>query len=91
MNTGLQDSMSLAGALASTLKDGDTVRLDGWAAERHRVASNVVTFFTDRTTRMATIKTNTGKVLRNAAIAFAGRFPQIRSSLAKNLAELKDR
>jgi 2-polyprenyl-6-methoxyphenol hydroxylase-like FAD-dependent oxidoreductase len=90
MNTGLQDSMSLAGALASTLKDGDTARLDGWAAERHRVASDVVAF-TDRMTRIATIKSSAGKVLRNAVITFAGRFPPVRSRLAKNLAELKDR
>jgi 2-polyprenyl-6-methoxyphenol hydroxylase-like FAD-dependent oxidoreductase len=31
MNTGIQDSISLAEALISTLDDGDEARLDAWA------------------------------------------------------------
>ena len=42
MNTGIQDSISLAEALASTLQDRDEARLDTWAARRHRAASDVV-------------------------------------------------
>ena len=42
MNTGIQDSVSLAETLASTLKDGDEARLDSWAARRHQVARDVV-------------------------------------------------
>src|SRR5262249_33840494 len=36
MNTGIQDSVSLAAALARTLQDGDEARLDEWAEARHR-------------------------------------------------------
>ena len=32
MNTGIQDSISLAETLAITLQDGDEARLDTWAA-----------------------------------------------------------
>jgi 2-polyprenyl-6-methoxyphenol hydroxylase-like FAD-dependent oxidoreductase len=52
MNTGIQDSISLAEALTSTLRDGDEARLDAWAAQRHKVATDVVTL-TDRMTRLA--------------------------------------
>jgi 2-polyprenyl-6-methoxyphenol hydroxylase-like FAD-dependent oxidoreductase len=90
MNIGLQDGMSLAGVLVKTLLDGDTARLDAWAAERHRVASSIVSL-TDRMTRMATMKSSVGKALRNAAFAIAGRLPPVRSRLAKSLAELNDR
>ena len=44
MNTGIQDSVSLAEALTSTLRDGDEAQLDAWAAQRHKVASDVVTY-----------------------------------------------
>jgi 2-polyprenyl-6-methoxyphenol hydroxylase-like FAD-dependent oxidoreductase len=90
MNIGVQDSMSLAGVLVKTLQDGETARLDAWAAERHRVASSIVAL-TDRMTRMATIKSNAGKAVRNAAFAIAGQLPLVRSRLAKTLAELNDR
>jgi 2-polyprenyl-6-methoxyphenol hydroxylase-like FAD-dependent oxidoreductase len=90
MNIGVQDSMSLAGILVKTLRDGDTARLDAWAAERHRIASSIVAL-TDRLTRMATIKSSAGKALRNSAFALAGQLPLVRSRLAKTLAELNDR
>ncbi len=44
MNTGIQDAVSLARALAATLADGDGRRIDRWAAERHRIARGVVSF-----------------------------------------------
>jgi len=90
MNTGIQDSISLAEALASTLHDGDETRLDAWAAQRHKVASEVVTL-TDRMTRVATMKSPTGQTLRNFAVAFAGRLPPIRAAVARTLAELDAR
>jgi 2-polyprenyl-6-methoxyphenol hydroxylase-like FAD-dependent oxidoreductase len=70
MNTGIQDSVSLAQALTSTRKDGDDGQLDFWATERHRVATGVVAL-TDRMTRLATMKSRTGQTLRNIAIEFA--------------------
>ncbi len=90
MNTGIQDSVSLAEALIDTLKDGDDARLDTWANERHRVARDVVAM-TDRMTRMATMKSATGKYLRNIAVEFAGHLPPVRAALARTLAELDAR
>ena len=90
MNTGIQDSISLAGALSKTLHDGDEWRLDGWAAQRHKVASDVVTL-TDRMTRVATMKSPTGQALRNIAVAFAGHLSPVRAAVARTLAELDAR
>jgi len=89
MNTGIQDSISLAEALTRTLQNGDETRLDAWAAQRHKVA-DVVTL-TDRMTRVATMKSPTGQTLRNIAVAFAGHLPPVRAAVAKTLAELDAR
>lgn len=90
MNTGIQDAVSLAAALARTLEDGDERRLDTWAEERHRVAREVVSV-TDRMTRMATMQGNAGKALRNAMLRLAGHLPPVRSAVAMRLAELHTR
>ena len=90
MNTGIQDGLSLAEALTSTFQDGDEARLDDWAAQRHKVASDVVTL-TDRMTRVATMKSPTGQTLRNIAVAFVGHLPPVRAAVAKTLAELDAR
>jgi len=90
MNTGIQDSVSLAEALTRTLADGDAARLDAWASERHKVAAAVVAM-TDRMTRMATMKSRTGQTLRNIAVAFAGHLPPVRAAIARTLAELDAR
>jgi 2-polyprenyl-6-methoxyphenol hydroxylase-like FAD-dependent oxidoreductase len=87
MNTGIQDSISLAQALVETLKDGHRARLDVWAAERHQVASGVVSL-TDRMTRMATLKSGVARAFRNTGMTIAGRLPPVRAALAKRLAEL---
>jgi 2-polyprenyl-6-methoxyphenol hydroxylase-like FAD-dependent oxidoreductase len=90
MNTGIQDSVSLAKVLTETVEDGHDARLDAWASERHKVASNIVTL-TDRMTRLATMKSATGQTLRNIAVAFAGHLPPVRAALAKTLVELNSR
>jgi len=90
MNTGIQDSVSLAERLADTLKDGDDSRLDAWATKRHEVATNVVAM-TDRMTRLATMRSPTGQALRNIVVAFAGHLPPVRAALARTLAELEGR
>jgi 2-polyprenyl-6-methoxyphenol hydroxylase-like FAD-dependent oxidoreductase len=87
MNTGIQDSVSLAEALTKTLNDGDEARLDAWATARHQVAADVVAL-TDRMTRIATMKSPTGQNFRNMAVAFAGHLPMVRAKLARTLAEL---
>lgn len=87
MNTGIQDAVLLARALAETLKDGKEARLDAWAQKRHKVAEDVVRL-TDRLTRMATMKSGVGRVFRNAAIKLAGTMPAVRDAIAFRLAEL---
>jgi 2-polyprenyl-6-methoxyphenol hydroxylase-like FAD-dependent oxidoreductase len=90
MNTGIQDSASLVEVFMNTLKDGDDARLDIWAAQRHKVATNVVAL-TDKMTRMATMKSRTAQTLRNVAVVFAGHIPPVRAALARTLAELESR
>jgi 2-polyprenyl-6-methoxyphenol hydroxylase-like FAD-dependent oxidoreductase len=88
MNTGIQDSIALADALAQTLKDGNEKRIDEWAVDRHKIATSVVAL-TDRMTRVATLKSSVGKGIRNQLLSLIGRLPPVRAFLAKNLAELR--
>ena len=87
MNTGIQDAMSLASALAETLADSDETRLDVWARARHRVAEDVVAM-TDRMTRMATLHSSFRRGVRNVLLGWAGQVPFVRQKLATQLAEL---
>ncbi|WP_333684550.1 FAD-dependent oxidoreductase [Pontibaca methylaminivorans] len=84
MNTGIQDAVSLAEVLA---QGAESAALDMWAAERHRVANDIVAF-TDRMTRLATMKSSGGQAIRNAAISIAGHMPFLRSEFARRIAEL---
>ena len=90
MNTGIQDGVSLAHVLADTLRDGNEARLDAWAEERHKVATDVVAL-THRLTGLATMKSGPGQAMRNAALAFAGHLPPVTAAIARNLAELRSR
>jgi 2-polyprenyl-6-methoxyphenol hydroxylase-like FAD-dependent oxidoreductase len=91
MNTGIQDAMSLAEALDEAVLGGaDVTRLDAWAADRHRVAEDVVAL-TDRMTRMATLSSPTARTLRNAAMSVAGHLPFLSHALARKIAELDNR
>ena len=90
MNTGIQDSVSLAEALMKTLQDRDETRLDAWAAARHKIATDVVAL-TDRMTRVATMTSPVGQALRNMAVAIAGHLPPVRDAVARRLAELDAR
>jgi 2-polyprenyl-6-methoxyphenol hydroxylase-like FAD-dependent oxidoreductase len=87
MNTGIQDAISLAAALADVLAGADERRLDSWAAARHSVATEVVAF-TDRMTRVATLGSPAVRSLRNAAMRTAGHLPFLTHALARKLAEL---
>src|SRR6185295_14030842 len=84
MNTGIQDAMSLAPLLAEVLRGGDAAVLDRWAAERHRIAADVVSM-TDRMTRMATLTSPLAQSLRNAAVALLGHVPPVRAAAARRL------
>jgi 2-polyprenyl-6-methoxyphenol hydroxylase-like FAD-dependent oxidoreductase len=88
MNTGIQDAVSLAQALADVLGGADETKLDAWAADRHKIAEGVVAL-TDRMTRMATLRSPAGRALRNVGIGIAGHIPSIGRALARNVAELR--
>jgi len=90
MNTGIQDSVSLAEALTKTLQARDATSLDAWAAARHRIATEVVAL-TDRMTRVATMTSPVGQALRNMAVVIAGHLPPVRDAVARRLAELDAR
>ena len=87
MNTGIQDAISLAKALATTLQTSSDDALSEWERKRLAVAHSVVSL-TDRMTRVATMKSTPTKVLRNALIGVLGRVPAIQHALTKRLAEL---
>ena len=87
MNTGIQDAMSLAGALADVLGGADDALLDTWASARHDVAAEVVAF-TDRMTRVATLGSPAARSVRNAVIRTVGHVPFLTHALARKLAEL---
>jgi 2-polyprenyl-6-methoxyphenol hydroxylase-like FAD-dependent oxidoreductase len=87
MNTGIQDAVALAGVLADVLRGGDHTQLDQWAAERHRIAEEVVRL-TDRMTRVASLHSPSLRKLRNVAIAVAGHIPPLKRAVAKRLAEI---
>jgi 2-polyprenyl-6-methoxyphenol hydroxylase-like FAD-dependent oxidoreductase len=90
MNTGIQDAISLAEALQAALSSGDAAGLDRWASTRHHIAEKVVAL-TDRMTRAATMHPGPGRSLRNSALSFVGRIPQVRAAIARSLAELDNR
>jgi 2-polyprenyl-6-methoxyphenol hydroxylase-like FAD-dependent oxidoreductase len=87
MNTGIQDAVALADVLADVVRGGDEARLDDWAADRHKIAEDVVRL-TDRMMRMATLQSPPLRKLRNVAIEFAGHIPTLEQAVARRLAEL---
>jgi 2-polyprenyl-6-methoxyphenol hydroxylase-like FAD-dependent oxidoreductase len=90
MNTGIQDAISLGGALAAARETGNEHALDAWAEWRHRVASDVIRL-ADRMTWTATIENRVGQAMRNALLQLAGHVPAVRQSLAMKLSELGNR
>jgi len=91
MNTGIQDAVALGRALAAVLGGrADETRLDHYERTRRPVAERVVGF-TDRATRMATLRSAGIRALRNAVIRVIGRIPPVRRWLATELAGLRNR
>ncbi|MEU4240388.1 FAD-dependent monooxygenase [Actinoplanes sp. NPDC026619] len=81
MNTGIQDAIELAAVLA----DGSD--LDRYERTRRPVAAGVVAF-TDRMTRMATLRQGPLIAARNTVLPLAGRVPAVRRRLAMRLSGL---
>ncbi|WP_019933052.1 NAD(P)/FAD-dependent oxidoreductase [Nocardia sp. BMG111209] len=90
MNTGIQDGAALGALLARVLRGESATLLDEYERTRRPIALGVVAF-TDRMTRLATIRSTTGRALRNTAIRTAARVPALRRAQAFRLAELNAR
>ncbi|PPJ01761.1 pentachlorophenol monooxygenase [Nocardia nova] len=90
MNTGIQDATLLGTLLARVLRGEPDTLLDEYERTRRPVALDVVAF-TDRMTRMATLRPRPARLLRNTAIRLVTRVPAVRTTLAYRLAELANR
>jgi 2-polyprenyl-6-methoxyphenol hydroxylase-like FAD-dependent oxidoreductase len=91
MNTGIQDAVVLGHALAAVVGgDRDERPLDEYERSRRPVANRVVAF-TDRMTRMATLRTRRSRAMRNTLIKLVGRIPASGRWLATELAGLHNR
>jgi len=90
MNTGIQDAVTL-GRLLTRVQAGepDTV-LDTYQSTRRPVALGVVAF-TDRMTRMVTLRAQPARALRNTTLRLLTQIPAVRRAIAYQLAELATR
>ncbi len=86
MNTGIQDAMVLADALATALTTGNEELLNSYEAIRRPIARQVVAF-TDRLTRLATVGRGL-RPLRNALLKLLAHVPAVRRQLAWRLSGL---
>jgi 2-polyprenyl-6-methoxyphenol hydroxylase-like FAD-dependent oxidoreductase len=86
MNAGILDAVSLAGALASALTQGQESALDAYGDERRPVAKQVVAL-ADRLTRLATVRPGL-RHLRNALLRSVAHLPAFRSRVAWQLSGL---
>jgi 2-polyprenyl-6-methoxyphenol hydroxylase-like FAD-dependent oxidoreductase len=87
MNTGIQDAISLAGALQETVQQGSDTALNRWQEKRLAIAHSVVAL-TDRMTRIATVSSAGTKLLRNVLISTIGQIPFVQHAIAERLSEL---
>ena len=92
MNTGLQDGIVLGQRLNDVLSGrAHDAALDDYETVRRPVAARVVAF-TDRLTRMATLRTPVGRAIRNTAMVVVSRVvPEAPAWLATELAGLHNR
>jgi 2-polyprenyl-6-methoxyphenol hydroxylase-like FAD-dependent oxidoreductase len=90
MNTGIQDAIALAAELTRMARDGAAANPDIYEQVRRPVAQRVVAF-TDRMTRMATLKGPRRRQLRNLALGLASRVPTMPRRLATELSGLRNR
>lgn len=90
MNTGIQDAATLGPLLARVLHGEPATLLDTYETTRRPIALAVVAF-TDRMTRMATLRPRPARTLRNLTLTTLTRIPALRTALAHRLAELPTR
>ncbi|MFI9505968.1 FAD-dependent oxidoreductase [Nocardia sp. NPDC052566] len=90
MNTGIQDAAFLGPLLARVIGGEPDAILDTYETTRRPVALGVVAF-TDRMTKMATLRPLPARILRNTAMSLLTRIPAVRTKLAYRLSELANR
>ncbi|MGV9839244.1 FAD-dependent oxidoreductase [Nocardia niigatensis] len=90
MNTGIQDAAVLGRLLAAVVQGAAESTLAEYERTRRPVALGVVAF-TDRVTRMATLRPLPARMIRNLVISTAARIPAFRRKLAYQLSELANR
>jgi 2-polyprenyl-6-methoxyphenol hydroxylase-like FAD-dependent oxidoreductase len=90
MNTGIQDAAALGRIVVRVVKGEDAGLLDTYETTRRPVALGVVAF-TDRVTRMATLRARPARLVRNTVIGLATRIPAVRRRIAYTIAELAAR
>ncbi len=86
MNTGIQDAIVVAEALARALTSNNEEPLNAYGATRRPIATEVVAF-TDRLTRLATVGRGL-RPLRNTFLKLLARVPAFRRQLAWRLSGL---
>ncbi|HEX5632444.1 MAG TPA: FAD-dependent monooxygenase, partial [Gemmatimonadales bacterium] len=89
MNTGIQDAIVLARALAGVLAGAPEALLDGYGASRRPVAERVIGL-ADRLTRLATAPRR-WRPVRNVLLRCIARVPAARERLAWQLSGLANR
>ncbi|MEU8633954.1 FAD-dependent monooxygenase [Amycolatopsis sp. NPDC048633] len=90
MNTGIQDAVALGRLLARVAAGEPDALLDTYETTRRPIATEVVAF-TDRMTRMATLRPRPARLLRNTVLKTVFSLPPMREKLAYQLAELNAR
>jgi 2-polyprenyl-6-methoxyphenol hydroxylase-like FAD-dependent oxidoreductase len=90
MNTGIQDAVALGRLLTRVAAGEPDALLDTYETTRRPVATGVVAF-TDRMTRMATLRPRPARLLRNTVMKTVFSLPPMREKLAYQLAELAAR
>lgn len=90
MNTGIQDAAALGALLVRVLGGAPEALLNDYEKARRPVALEVVAF-TDRMTRVATLRPRPARIVRNAVLRTVTRIPAVRRTLAYRLSELANR
>ncbi|MBF6172403.1 FAD-dependent monooxygenase [Nocardia blacklockiae] len=90
MNTGIQDAAALGALLVRVCGGAPEALLNDYEKTRRPVALGVVAF-TDRMTRVATLRPRPARIARNTVVRIVTRVPAVRRALAYRLSELANR
>lgn len=90
MNTGVQDAVSLASALATAIRNGDESELISWEEKRLKIAHSVVNT-TDKMTKLALSQNPVTHLLREAMLGMLGHIPAVGHAVARRLSEIDNR